>query len=110
MPKDQWKFIPSDDELGEEIREGATDEGPETAAVHVEAERESTPAEDPGRSDVQLGDRGTEDWEDTPVRYLDDEQPEFGADGDSFESDTEEDLEEILEEQHYAFGSQDEEG
>ncbi|KAA0236275.1 MAG: hypothetical protein JJLCMIEE_00027 [Acidimicrobiales bacterium] len=105
MPKDQWKFIPSDDELGED----ADDEGPEAAAVHVEAEHDSTRAEDPGRSDVQLGDRGTDDWEDTPVRYLEDEQPEFGADGESSDSDTEEDLEEILEEQHYAFESQDEE-
>ena len=107
MPKDQWKFIPSDDNLSDD----SPAEEPEETAVHIEPDFRVACAEDPGRSDVELADHGTDDWEGTPVRHLDDEQSEFGDDGENAsDTESEDDLERILEEQHYAFDNKDEEG
>lgn len=101
MPKDQWAFLPGDDELEEPLDELPAEE----SAVHLDAGGTATPASDPGRSEVLLG----ADTVPPPVSFFPDEEPEesrLGRPDEVAEDDRAEDLEEILEEQHYAFGAE----
>jgi len=93
MPKDQWDFVPKDDELEEQPDQPA----PEVSAVHVNRGPARTPATDPGEADVLVG---SED--EVVAQFFDDEEPEpEPAEPEPVERD--EDLERLLEEQHYAF-------
>jgi hypothetical protein len=93
MPKDQWDFVPKDDELEEQREQLA----PEVSAVHVNHGPARTPATDPGEADVLVGSD-----EEGLAQFFDDEEPE-SVSGRPEVADEEEDLEELLEEQHYSF-------
>lgn len=90
-PDDEWDYVPRDDELtsGDDVEVSA-----EEAAVHV-VDDDASRAEDPGRSDVTVG-----DTDDRPAEaHFPDEDTGETAPGPEHEPD----LEEILESQHYAF-------
>lgn len=95
MPTDQWDFVPRDDEFGDSL-----DRGAEEAALHVDRPV-PTPAEDPGRAEVDLADHPEELL---GVSYFADEEPEGASSNGSKPRDEHtEDVEELLEAQHYAF-------
>ena len=74
--------------------------GPEESALHID-EPGPTPAEDPGRAEVDLADHVEEALS---ASYFSDEEPEGPSGNGSVRPDGHvEDLEEILETQHYAF-------
>jgi hypothetical protein len=93
QPADEWTFVRQDDEVE---TDEPVDPSPELAALHIE--QMVTPARDAGRTDVALGD--PPDAPNVPEIRFDDEQPEQAAER---ESETETDLEEILESQHFSF-------
>jgi hypothetical protein len=97
QPSDEWSFLADDESVEPDER---PDIAPELAALH--AERDLTPAEDPGRAEVLLADEDTG----APRTYFDDEDPEVPAATDGEEA-PEPDLESVLESQHYAFGPDD---
>ncbi|MEZ5142603.1 MAG: hypothetical protein R2726_08830 [Acidimicrobiales bacterium] len=69
QPVDEWEFLPSDDELEEQV--GLS---PEASALHLERDvHDVLPAEDPGRAEVALG---ADDDGRVPATYFGDEQPE----------------------------------
>jgi hypothetical protein len=93
MPRDQWKFVTTDETLTDEPAN-------EELAVRVDGSDAITPAHDPGRADVLLGavDEGP------PKQYFADEEPEDAAEEEKLEeAEADLDLEGLLEEQHYAF-------
>ncbi len=92
-PHDEWDYVPRDDELTTDV--DVDDDLPaEEAALHV-VDDDASRAEDPGRSDVAVGDA-----DDGPAEahFPDEDTGEPPA-----ADDHELDLEEILESQHYAF-------
>ena len=96
QPDDLWETLPSQEDEFYDARQPA----PEERALHFA--RAATPAEDPGRSDVALD--GTTD--DIEVHFADEEPetlvaPSHGDDADQ------DDVEAVLESQHYAFGPED---
>jgi hypothetical protein len=103
QPADEWATVrDGDGELPEPAR------APELAALHL-TRPEGTRARDPRHADVDLGERD----ELPPHVSFDDEEPEEGLSDD--DGDTEPDLEDLLESQHYALGDdgqddQDEQG
>ncbi len=102
MPTDQWDYVPRDDELGE-----VPERGPEESALHLD-QQVPTPAEDPGRAEVDLADHSEQD---IGATYFLDEEPEGSRDkGSRPPAEHTEDLEEILEVQHYAFAPEAAEG
>lgn len=95
QPVDEWEFLPSDDELEEQV--GLS---PEASALHLERDvHDVLPAEDPGRAEVALG---ADDDGRVPATYFGDEQPE-DAPRWAERDEAEPDLEQVLESQHYAF-------
>jgi len=91
QPDDLWNTLPSEeDEFYDESRPCA-----EERAMHVV--RTTTQAEDPGRSEVDL-----DGASDVVEGQFDDEEPEAAV-VTSQDDDIEEDVEEVLESQHYAF-------
>ena len=94
MPKDQWDFVSKDDEVEEPRDEPA----PEVSALHVTKGPARTPASDPGESEVLVG----MDDDSEVAQFFDDEEPEGEVAAVEAEA-PEEDLEQLLEEQHYAF-------
>jgi hypothetical protein len=100
QPLDEWEFLPGDDELTETVGLSA-----EAAALHVEGDvHDALPAEDPGRAEVVLD----ADSNGGPVTYFEDEQPEGAPPWAEADDETEPDLEQVLESQHYAFGADEE--
>lgn len=94
MPRDQWKFVTT----SEEFEEGPE---PEEAALHVEEQGVVPPAEDPGRAEVQLGD---DDGVEALTGWFEDEEPEDAVLAARLgEERATDDLEQLLEEQHYSF-------
>jgi hypothetical protein len=88
--EDMWDFLPSDDEVVEFVSLS-----PEESALHVAEPSEwLRPIEDPGRQDVVTADADAiapivaDDEDDGVIHRASDREP---------------DLEELLEQQHYAF-------
>lgn len=104
MPRDQWKFVTSDESLADE-------EPSEELAMHVVDHDPATPVEDVGRADVVV-DPLDADGERAPAVYFPDEEPDDPRAEAALEAaDEQGDLEDLLEEQHYAFGDEaDDEG
>lgn len=103
QPKDEWTFLRPDefaDDDAVDQADAAAERSPEVSAMHVDRTDEA-PMFDPGRADVDTG----SDGDDKPVTYFDDEQPDGQVPGRS-DGEHEPDLEEILESQHYAFASE----
>ena len=94
QPEDEWQFLPNDDEWEDESKVVA----PEAGALHIERGRRPA-AEDPGRSEVDLGEAAPVA---APASYFEDEQPEEAPPATAADEE-ETDLETILEGQHYAF-------
>ncbi len=103
QPADEWEFLPRDDDLDDDGE--SVDPAPESAAIHVQEPWSLTPAEDPGRAEVDLSLDGVDgEDDDVPVSYFEDEQPEVGRLATPVRTEeAEPDLEELLESQHYAF-------
>ncbi len=100
MPRDQWKFVTTNEEFDDGLE-------PEEAALHMEGDGVVPPAEDPGRAEVLLGDDSDRE---APGEWFEDEEPEDDALAARLtEAEEEEDLEQLLEEQHYAFAPESEE-
>lgn len=100
MPRDQWKFVTTNEEFDDALE-------PEEAAVHLEGDSVPPPAEDPGRAEVTLGDDSEGGLR---SEWFADEEPDDPALAELLvAASDDEDLEELLEEQHYAFAPDPEE-
>ncbi len=98
MPDDAWEFLDSEDDTTTATRSS------EEAAMHTTRDQPVLALRDPAAREVDIGYD-----DDAPVaRWFDDEEPEppyaLSRNGDS---DTDVDLEDILETQHYAFPDED---
>lgn len=107
QPKDEWTFLRPEefsDDAALDAIDRMVERGPEERAMHVE--HLVRPVTDPARSEVATG---IPPARELPVTYFDDEQPEVPTPPGP-ESDHEQDIEELLESQHYAFGSDEADG